>query len=106
MVEPVLRTFTYAILGLGAAALAAFLGYDPFTTREFYSMSAFFADVKETIVGAQEPTRFPNPEQAVRNAIAMTDMAAETDRAGQIRGVLSLPKRPDERSARRVARNR
>jgi hypothetical protein len=38
--------------------------YDPFTTREFYSMAAFFADVKETIVGAQAPTRFPNPDQA------------------------------------------
>jgi hypothetical protein len=38
--------------------------YDPFTTREFYSLAAFFADVKETAVGAQEPTRFPNPEQA------------------------------------------
>ena len=38
--------------------------YDPFTTREFYSLAAFFADVKETIVGAQEPTRFPAPEQA------------------------------------------
>ncbi len=37
--------------------------YDPFTTREFYSLAAFFADVKETIVGAQEPTRFPAPEQ-------------------------------------------
>ncbi len=38
--------------------------FDPFATREFYSMAAFFADVKETPVGAQEPTRFPNPEQA------------------------------------------
>ena len=38
--------------------------FDPFTTREFYSLAAFFADVKETIIGAQEPTRFPDPEQA------------------------------------------
>src|SRR5262249_53096073 len=38
--------------------------YDPFTTREFYSMAAFFADVKETIVGAQEPTRFPTSDEA------------------------------------------
>jgi hypothetical protein len=38
--------------------------YDPFTTRDFYSLAAFFADVKETIIGAQEPTRFPTPEQA------------------------------------------
>jgi mono/diheme cytochrome c family protein len=38
--------------------------FDPFATREFYSLAAFFADVKETAVGAQEPTRFPTSEQA------------------------------------------
>src|SRR5262249_18930807 len=38
--------------------------FDPFTTREFYSLAAFFADVKETPVGVQEPTYFPTPEQA------------------------------------------
>ncbi len=38
--------------------------YDPFTTREFYSVESFFADVSETIIGAQPPTRFPNPAQA------------------------------------------
>ncbi len=40
--------------------------YDPFTTREFYSLAAFFADVKETAVGVQEPTFFPSPDQAKR----------------------------------------
>jgi hypothetical protein len=38
--------------------------YDPFTTREFYSLAAFFADVKETAVGIQEPMRFPSAEQS------------------------------------------
>jgi hypothetical protein len=38
--------------------------YDPFSTREFYSLAAFFADIQETAVGVQEPTRFPNPAQA------------------------------------------
>jgi hypothetical protein len=38
--------------------------FDPYKTREFYSMAAFFADVKETAVGVQEPTRFPSPAQA------------------------------------------
>jgi Protein of unknown function (DUF1553)/Protein of unknown function (DUF1549)/Planctomycete cytochrome C len=38
--------------------------YDPFTTREFYSLAAFFADIDETIVGAQKETPFPTPEQA------------------------------------------
>ena len=37
--------------------------YDPFSTREFYSLAAFFADVKETAVGVQEPTPFPTPAQ-------------------------------------------
>ena len=38
--------------------------FDPYKTREFYSLSAFFADVKETAVGVQEPTRFPSRAQA------------------------------------------
>ncbi len=38
--------------------------YDPFKTREFYSMAAFFADIKETVIGVQEPTEFPDAEQA------------------------------------------
>ena len=38
--------------------------FDPFKTREFYSLAAFFADVKETAVGVQEPTRFPSTDQA------------------------------------------
>jgi hypothetical protein len=39
--------------------------YDPFSTREFYSLAAFFADIRETAVGVQEPTLFPNHKQAV-----------------------------------------
>jgi len=38
--------------------------FDPFTTRDFYSLAAFFADLKETSVGVQEPTPFPTPAQA------------------------------------------
>jgi len=38
--------------------------FDPFMTREFYSLAAFFADVQETAVGVQEPTFFPHtPDQ-------------------------------------------
>ncbi len=29
--------------------------YDPITTRDFYSMAAFFADIKETAVGKRQP---------------------------------------------------
>jgi len=50
--------------------------YDPFTSRDFYSLAAFFADVKETAVGVQEPARFPSREQAeaLRNLTARKDV--------------------------------
>ncbi len=32
--------------------------FDPFTTREFYSLAAFFADVKETIIARRSPLGF------------------------------------------------
>jgi cytochrome c553 len=35
--------------------------YDPFTTRDFYSMATFFADIKEKGVGQPEQTAIPNP---------------------------------------------
>ena len=38
--------------------------YDPFTTRDFYSMASFFADIQEIAVGEQPGTKFPTPEQA------------------------------------------
>jgi len=44
--------------------------YDPFSTRDFYSMAAFFADIKETAVGRQNPnfripTKLQNSEMDV-----------------------------------------
>jgi hypothetical protein len=38
--------------------------FDPLTTKDFYSLASFFADVKETPVGVQEQTRVPTPAQA------------------------------------------
>lgn len=38
--------------------------YDPFSTRDFYSMAAFFADIKETAVGRQNPNyKLPSERQ-------------------------------------------
>lgn len=37
--------------------------FDPFTAKDFYSLAAFFADVKETAVGEQEETPIPTPEE-------------------------------------------
>ncbi len=50
--------------------------FDPYKTREFYSLAAFFADVKETAVGVQEPTRFPSPAQAEELKRLDHDLAA------------------------------
>src|SRR5439155_3869574 len=38
--------------------------YDPYTTRDFYSMAAFFADIQETAVGEQAGTKIPTGDQA------------------------------------------
>jgi uncharacterized protein DUF1553/uncharacterized protein DUF1549/cytochrome c len=38
--------------------------FDPFTTKDFYSLAAFFADITEKPVGHQDQTLFPTPEQA------------------------------------------
>ncbi len=62
--------------------------YDPFTSRDFYSLAAFFADVKETAVGVQEPARFPSRAQAEalrklterRNALKTAKSAADAER--------------------------
>jgi hypothetical protein len=38
--------------------------FDPYTTKDFYTFAAFFADVKEAAVGRQEQTPIPSPTQA------------------------------------------
>ena len=40
--------------------------FDPFTTKDFYSFAAFFADVREKAVQHQDQTPMPSPEQAAR----------------------------------------
>jgi len=46
--------------------------FDPFTTRDFYSMGAFFADIQEKAVGRQDPTKVPTPENSARLAELQT----------------------------------
>jgi Protein of unknown function (DUF1549)/Protein of unknown function (DUF1553)/Planctomycete cytochrome C len=38
--------------------------FDPFTTRDFYSLEAFFADIKEQGVGVREAVQIPDAAQA------------------------------------------
>ena len=52
VVEPVLRTFTYAVLALGAAAVAGALGHDPLTTRSALGLSGPFALATSVVMGA------------------------------------------------------
>ncbi len=40
--------------------------FDPFTTKDFYSFSAFFADIQEKAVGRQDQTPILSPEAAAR----------------------------------------
>ncbi len=49
--------------------------YDPFKTREFYSMAAFFADIKETVIGVQEPAEFPSATQAGEQKMLSQEIA-------------------------------
>lgn len=40
--------------------------FDPFTQKDFYSLAAFFADVREVATGRQEQTPMPTAAQAAR----------------------------------------
>jgi mono/diheme cytochrome c family protein len=58
--------------------------FDPFTTRDFYSFEAFFADVQEKAVGRQDQTPILSPEAEARLKKFDTELArarAEMDRA-------------------------
>ena len=50
--------------------------YDPFTIRDFYSMAAFFADVKQTPVGGLDVTLLPTAEQSAGSAELGAQIAA------------------------------
>jgi predicted methyltransferase len=50
--------------------------YDPFTTKDFYSFGAFFADVREEPIKRQEQTPMPAPEQEARLRQLKEDLAA------------------------------
>jgi hypothetical protein len=54
--------------------------FDPATTRDFYSMGAFFADVKEPILGRREPGLvLPTPEEATKLA-RLNDRVTDLDK--------------------------
>jgi len=63
--------------------------FDPFTTKDFYSFSAFFADIKEKAVGRQDQTPILSPdaearvklfdEQLAQLRLTLTKSSAELD---------------------------
>ncbi len=58
------RNFSTAWLGLTLGCTECHdHKYDPFTTKEFYKLAAFFADIQETAVGRQQQTSIMTPEQ-------------------------------------------
>lgn len=55
--------------------------FDPYTQRDFYSLAAFFADIRETPVGRREPGMLvPSEEQAAKLA-QLDDQIAAANRA-------------------------
>jgi Protein of unknown function (DUF1553)/Protein of unknown function (DUF1549)/Planctomycete cytochrome C len=71
------RNFSTAWLGLTLGCTECHdHKYDPFTTKEFYKLAAFFADVQETAVGRQNPTPIPTPEQQAKLAQLDADIKA------------------------------
>ena len=58
--------------------------FDPYTTRDFYSLAAFFADIQETAVGEQAGTKMPTSDQAA--ALASLDA-----QIASVRKVLDTP---------------
>jgi hypothetical protein len=83
--------------------------FDPFTTKDFYSFSAFFADVLEKAVGRQDQTPILSPEDEARVKLfdeqlallrsALSKPSAELDRLqaawekkARVEGDKGLPK--------------
>jgi Protein of unknown function (DUF1553)/Protein of unknown function (DUF1549)/Planctomycete cytochrome C len=86
------RYLTDRVRAIGAVWLGQTIGcaqchdhkFDPFTSRDFYSMGAFFADVKETIIGRREDGLLvPNEAQAPElDRVQRLAMAAQADYDG------------------------
>ncbi len=53
--------------------------YDPFSARDFYSMAAFFADVKEKPIGKRQPNlKLPTPDEEKRIAELKKNLTEKT----------------------------
>ncbi len=90
------RMLTDRVRAVGTVWLGATIGcaqchdhkFDPITARDFYSMGAFFADLKEPIIGKREPgITLATPEQekaqkALQAKVAATQQEFERELPG------------------------
>lgn len=86
------RMLTDRVRAIGAAWLGQTTGcaqchdhkFDPFTTRDFYAMGAFFADIKEPIIGRREegmPVCTPEQNEELERLAAEVEAAKQAARA-------------------------
>ena len=78
------RMLTDRVRAVGSVWLGQTIGcaqchdhkFDPFTQRDFYSLGAFFADIKEPIIGGREPGMLvPDDKQAPELSRLEADLA-------------------------------
>lgn len=102
------RMLTDRVRAIGAAWLGQTTGcaqchdhkYDPFTSRDFYALGAFFADIKEPIVGRREDgIPVPSPGQTTQ----LADLTAARDAAQQAVNRAGKDATDDEKQALRDA---
>ena len=67
--------------------------YDPFTARDFYSLGAFFADIKESAIGKREEG-MPVADEATQAKLSVLDATLANARAGLADRVKATEKEP------------
>jgi hypothetical protein len=105
------RMVTDRVRAVGAAWLGQTTGcaqchdhkFDPFTTRDFYSLGAFFADIEEKSAGLREEGMMvATPEQEKRLAQLDADLAAAKKKFDAVLPALIAAQREWEEAARGV----
>ncbi|MHA3771541.1 PSD1 and planctomycete cytochrome C domain-containing protein [Verrucomicrobiota bacterium sgz303538] len=103
------RMLTDRVRAIGSAWLGATIGcaqchdhkFDPITSRDFYSLGAFFADIKEPIIGRREDGMFvTTPEQDAKLAEYEAKTAALQARLDQVTPELEVAQRDWEAGLR------
>ncbi len=83
------RMLTDRVRAIGAAWLGQTTGcaqchdhkFDPFTTRDFYSLGAFFADIKESVIGKREDGMVVGAPEQTKQAAKLDAAVAQAKKA-------------------------